>query len=88
MQIDNVLAKYQLIALTFGQDEVAANQTDVALFVNETAGPLALENVGYTMPFGGEIVGVSVNLSAAATGGTLTVKPTINTSACADPSAW
>jgi hypothetical protein len=87
MQIINSLGKHQLVPLVFAQTAVAASQTAAALYTSEVATPLVALNVGYTMPFAGEIIGITLNLDAAATAGTLTVVPTIATTACTDPSA-
>jgi hypothetical protein len=87
MQINNALSKHQLVPLVFAQDALAASQTAVALFPQQVHGAVALDNVGYTMPWAGEVIGVTVNTTAAATAGTLTVVPTIDTTACSDPSA-
>ncbi len=85
MQIVNSLGRYQLVPLTFQQDAVAASQTAAALYVTEVHGPVVLENVGYTMPFPGEIVAISSNLSTAATVGSLVIVPTVNTTAKTAP---
>jgi hypothetical protein len=87
MQINNTLSKHQLVALVFAQDAVAAAQTAVALFPQQVHGAVGLDNVGYTMPFKGEIIGVSVNLTSAGSAGTLDVVPSIDTTACTDPAA-
>jgi len=86
MQVINGLSRWQLVHFDFGQDEVAASQTAVALNPNEAAGVAGLENVGYTMPWPGEVIGISLNLSAAGSAGTLTVVPTIDTTVTTDPS--
>jgi hypothetical protein len=85
MQIENVLSKHQLVPLVFGQDAVAASQTDVQLYAQEVHGAAALAVTGYTMPFAGQIVAISYDLSAAATAGTLTIGPTIGGVEVADP---
>jgi hypothetical protein len=85
MQVINSLGKYQLVPLCLAQDNVADSQTAVALFTAEVASAAGVANVGYTMPFAGEIIGVSANLSAAASTGTLTITPTIDTTAVSDP---
>jgi hypothetical protein len=86
MQISNVLSKHQLVGLNFSQASCAASQSAVALYTQEVDATV-LDNVGYTMPFAGEVIGVTINTSAAATAGTLTIVPTIDTTACTDPSA-
>jgi uncharacterized protein (DUF1800 family) len=72
MQITNELAKGQVVALSFAQANVAATQTDVQL--KDASGQVE----GLTMPFDGEILAISADLSAAATAGTLAVGATIN----------
>jgi hypothetical protein len=86
MQIINSLGKHQLVPLVFAQDAVAASQSAVALYCQQVHGAVALDNIGYTMPWAGEVIGVTINTTAAASAGTLTVVPTIDTTACSDPS--
>ena len=83
MQINNVLSRYQLVPLVFAEDAVAASQTDAQLKVMDTG--TAQLNDGYTMPFAGEIIGISYTLDTAATVGSLTLGPTIGGVECADP---
>jgi hypothetical protein len=71
-QIERIIAKGQLVPLVFNQDAVAATQTDVQLATVDGAGA-----VGITMPFDGEIVAITADLSAAASAGSLTCGPTI-----------
>ncbi len=85
MQIASVLGKYALVPLCFEQTDLAATQTAAALLPVGATGASAT-NVGYTMPFAGEIIGVSINTTAAATAGTLTCVPTLATVVCTDPS--
>lgn len=85
MQITRELAKGQVVALTFMQDNVAASQTDVQLFVAEVAAAAGNAVDGITMPWAGEIIGISYNLSAAATAGTLAIGPTIDGTEATDP---
>lgn len=77
MQIERVIAKGQLVPLTFMQDALAASQTDVQLLIAEVAAAASNAVDGYVMPFAGEIVAISGRLSAAATAGTLTIGPTV-----------
>ena len=77
MQIEAIAAKGQVIPFIFCQHSVANSQTDVQLNVIE-AGNQTLAVTGVSMPFAGQIVGMSVNLSAAATAGQLTVGVTVN----------
>jgi len=72
MQITREFSKYQIIPVTFGQANVAASQTDVQL--KDVTGGVE----GVTMAFPGIIVGLTIDLSAASTGGQLTVGATIN----------
>ena len=82
-QIERVIAKGQLVAYCFGQDAVAASQTDVQLPV--AIGEASQAVTGYTMPFDGEIVAICADLSAAATAGSLTVGPTVGGTEKTDP---
>ncbi len=84
MQITNDLSRYQLVPLLFAQDAVAASQTAAALYTTDANNSTSL-NVYYTMPFAGEIIGVSANLDTAGTAGTLTVNPNIAGVAVTDP---
>lgn len=77
MQIDRVIAKGQLVQLTFMQDAVAASQTDVQLPIAEVTSGAANAIDGYIAPFAGCIVGISYKLSAAGTTGAFTIGPTI-----------
>lgn len=77
MQIDRVIAKGQLVQLTYMQDAVAASQTDVQLPIAEVNAGAGNAVDGYIMPFAGQIVGISYKLSAAGTTGTFTIGPTI-----------
>jgi hypothetical protein len=73
-QIERRIAKGQLIPLKFGQDALAASQTDVQL--PAVMGEASQAVTGYTMPFDGEVIAITADLSAAATAGTLTVGAT------------
>lgn len=64
-------SKGQLVPLYFGQDALAANQSDVELPVVMAEASQAV-TTGYTMPFPGEVVAVSGSLSAAGSAGTFT----------------
>jgi len=76
-QIELGTSKGQLVALAFGQANVSASQSDVQLVGNQ--------GDGYTMPWAGEIVGISYGLSGAASAGQLTVGPTIDGTEQTDP---
>lgn len=70
-RVERIIAKGQLIAVTFGLNDVAVSQTDVQL-------PVFTGNaVGQIMPFAGEIVAVSYLLSANKTAGSLSIGPTV-----------
>lgn len=86
MQIERITSKGQLVPLVFHQNAVAASQTDAQLPLVETSATTSsTDNTGYVMPFAGEIVAVSAELSAAATAGTLTVGATIDGTEETDP---
>jgi alpha-D-ribose 1-methylphosphonate 5-phosphate C-P lyase len=74
--INRFTSKGQLVPLFFGQDAVAASQTDVQLPV--TVGEASQAVTGYEMPFSGSIVALSYDLSAAGTTGTFTIGATVN----------
>ena len=65
----------QIVAFVFGQDALAASQTDVQLPTAIGEGSQAV--TGYTMPFGGQVVALAYDLSAAGTTGTFTIGATI-----------
>jgi hypothetical protein len=70
-QITPDTSKGQLVPFVFGQDAVAASQTDVQLPV--VAGEATQVIDGYPMAFPYEVVGISAALSAAATAGSLAI---------------
>jgi hypothetical protein len=84
MQIERIMGKWQLIGLPFAQAAVADGQSAVALYTAEDAGHVLL-NTSYTMPFAGEIIGVSANLDTAGTVGDLILTPTIAGTVTTDP---
>jgi hypothetical protein len=71
------ISKGQLVPLAFGQNDVAASQTAVALTLSNGGD----EHIGITMPFDGAIVAVAYTLSVAGSAGVFTIVPTINTTA-------
>lgn len=77
MQLDRVIARGQLVPLTFMQDAVAASQTDVQLPIAEVNAAAGNAIAGYIAPFDGEVIAVSWILSAAGTAGSFTVGPTV-----------
>lgn len=72
----------QLVPLVFGQDAVAASQTDVQL--PAAAPEEGSVTTGYEVPFDGEVAAVSWTLSAAGTAGTFTIGASINGTEDAD----
>jgi len=72
MQITREFSKHQVVPVVFGVANLAADQTDVQL--KDSTGQVD----GITMAFSGVVVGFTVDLSAAATAGTLTVGITKN----------
>lgn len=85
MQIERIIAKGQLVQLTFMQDAVAASQTNVQLPIAEVTSAAANAVDSYVMPFAGEVIAISAVTTAAATAGTLTVGPTKDGTEFADP---
>lgn len=77
-QFEQIAARGQVVPFLFCQDAVAASQTDAQLYIVEVASAAALAVDGLTMPWAGSVVGISVDLSAAATAGQLTVGVTLD----------
>jgi hypothetical protein len=77
MQIERITARGQLVPLVFMQDAVAASQTNVQLPIAEVNAGAGNGITGYIMPFAGEIVAISWNLTAAGTAGVFTIGGTI-----------
>jgi hypothetical protein len=77
-QFEQIAARGQIVPLLFVQDNVAASQTDVQLNIQEVASAAALLVDGLSMPWAGSIVGISVDLSSAASAGQLTVGATLD----------
>ena len=75
-------SKGQLVTFLFGQDAVAASQTDVQLPVVMNEASLVMD--GYCVPFDFEVIGVSATSTVAGTVGTLSVGATINGTEDAD----
>lgn len=71
-----------IVALVFGQDALAASQTDVQLPV--VMGEASQAVAGYTMPTAGEVLYLTADLSAAGSAGTLTIGATIGGTEDAD----
>jgi hypothetical protein len=85
MQIERDLSAYQLVPVRFARVAVGAGLTDQQLNAAEVAGPAALEVTSVTVPFAGEVVGISYDLSAAASVGSLTVRPSVDGTGKTDP---
>jgi hypothetical protein len=81
-QITLDTSKGQLVPLVFGQDAVAASQTNVQLPVAVGEASQAVD--GYEVPWSGEIVGLSYTLSAAGSAGVFTIGATVNGTEDAD----
>ena len=77
-QFEGIAARGQILPFVFVQDNVAASQTDVQLYIQEVAAAAALVVDGISMPWSGSVVGISADLSAAATAGSLTVGVTLD----------
>ena len=73
--VNRGISRGQLVPLVFGQDALAASQTDVQL--PTVIGEASQAVDGYVAPWDYEIVGVSASTSVAATTGTMTVGATI-----------
>ena len=69
-----MISKGQLARALFGQVNVAANQSAVAIPVAGTSGGCT----SWPLVFPADIIGVSYALSAAGTAGVFTIIPTIN----------
>jgi hypothetical protein len=81
-QITLDISKGQLVAYVFGQDALAASQTDVQLPAATAEASQAVD--GYVMPFKGDIVAIAWTSSAAATAGTASIGATIGGTEDAD----
>lgn len=77
-QFEQIAARGQIVPFLFTQDGVAASQTDAQLYLIEVQGGMMLQVDGISMPWAGSVVGISVNTSAAATAGQLTVGVTLD----------
>jgi hypothetical protein len=77
-QFEQIAARGQIVPFTFVQDAVAASQTDAFLKIMEVDSAAFLNVIELTMPWAGSIVGMSVNLSGAASAGQLQVSATID----------
>jgi hypothetical protein len=81
--IERITSKGQLVKLTFGQSDVAASQTAIAMNVLEVRDVAAsaddvLAVPGYVIPWDFEIVAISILASTARTAGSIVVDATID----------
>lgn len=67
MQITREFSRHQVVPVVFGVANLAADQTDVQL--KDSTGQVE----GVSMPFAGRVVALSIDTTAAATAGELTV---------------
>lgn len=74
VQMERIIAKGQLVPLTFSQGAVADAQSAVAMTFADGIADVA----EYTMPFDYEVVGISITSDSARTAGTLTVDATVD----------
>lgn len=81
-QITLDTSKGQLVPYYFGQDALAASQSDVQLPVPMAEASTAV--TGYVMPFKGEVVAVAGYLSAAGSAGNITLGATLSGTEDAD----
>lgn len=80
--LDRSTARGQVVPLVFGQTDLAASQTNVQLVTAIAETGQATD--GYTMPWDGEIIGVSWSFTTAPTAGTMTVGATVGGTEDAD----
>lgn len=82
MHFTNDASAGQVVAYVFGQDAVAASQTNVQLPV--AVGEASQAVTEYEMPWGGDVIAVAYTLSAAGTAGTFTIGATVGGTEDAD----
>jgi len=75
MHLTNDASSGQLVCYNFGQDALAANQSDVQLPV--TIGEASQAVTGYEAVWDGDVLAVGYSLSAAGSAGTLTIGATL-----------
>lgn len=76
MHLTNDGSRWQLVVYTFGQDAVAASQTDVQLPRAIGEASQAVDNS--VAPWDGFIAGLAYTLSAAGSAGVFTIGATVN----------
>ena len=67
------ISRGQVIALPFGQINVAASQTDVALIASDPSG-----NPEYAVAWDGAVIALAASVSGAVTAGTLAIAVTLD----------
>lgn len=78
-QLERIISRGQLVPYLFAQDATADAQAAVAMNIMETTATTSTLPVAeYVLPWGFELVGISVSSSEARAAGTLTVDATIN----------
>ena len=85
-QMENIIAKGQLVPVMFTQDQVAASQSSAAMEILNMVFDAGTsdatfnypQNTEIVIPWAFDVIGISVRSTAARTGGTLTVDATIN----------
>lgn len=73
--ITRATSRGQLVTYLFGQDALAANQSDIQLPVPMAEASTAVD--GYAMPFAGDVVAIAWSSSTTASAGTATIGATI-----------
>jgi len=76
MHFMNSASRGQIVPFVFGQDALAASQTDVQLPTAIGEGSQAVD--GYTMPFDYDIIAVTATTDTTVTAGSLSVGATVN----------
>lgn len=71
MHLTNDASKGQLVVYSFGQDAVAASQTDAQL--NVAIGEASQAVDSYVAPWKGDVVGIGYTLDAAGSAGVFTI---------------
>lgn len=84
-QAQTLTAPDQLVAVTFTQNAVAADQSAVQLPIIEVAAGAGNAVDGYVMPYPGQVLAVSARLSEAASAGSLAVAVSKNGTAFTAP---
>ena len=83
MQTERIAVSHPMQSYSFVIADLAISQTDTPLYRVSTSGQAKIDAVGATMPWGGCIVGIGVNLSAKITNPELVFSPSLNGTAVA-----